>query len=320
MLHRLTLAIDDFCCNDVNPVTVAAIDSSATTPTALTHSILSVAAPAPAETSPSSSYRETYGMLSVVVLLGVASLVVYQSKLVRFIKKPRLMQSPGQPSADPTSSALIEVEPAAEGRETAPQPLPDYSTLQTMLPAKEALHPTEELVQPSSELTRLAKVNICDELIKELHSLDANQRQKAIWELGQRGDSRAVQPLLDLLIDTNSQQRSLILAAISEIGVRTLKPMNQALLLSLQDESPDVRKNAIRDATRLYDLMTHLSQLLHHATNDSDQEVQETAVWAMHQLDRIRIAPTTELTSQLSSYTTQQDAESLIQDAPESYS
>jgi hypothetical protein len=150
----------------------------------------------------------------------------------------------------------------------------------------------KELVDSSTsfmqETTRLPKINIREELIRELHSLDPIQRRKAIWELGQQGDSQAIQPLVDLMMDSDSNQRSLILAAISEIGVRTLKPMNRALIISLQDESSDVRKNAIRDLTRIYDQIAQMSQLLGHAVNDADPEVQETAQWALSQLNRIR--------------------------------
>ena len=140
------------------------------------------------------------------------------------------------------------------------------------------------------ETTRLPKINIATELLKDLHSSDSLLRRKAIWELGQRGESQAIQPLVDLMIDSDSQQRSLILAAIAEIGSRTLKPMQRALLISLQDESADVRKNAIRDLTRIYEQMVQTSQLLGHAVNDSDAEVQETARWALNQLNRIRTA------------------------------
>ncbi|MCX7596025.1 MAG: peptidoglycan-binding protein, partial [Fischerella sp.] len=118
---------------------------------------------------------------------------------------------------------------------------------------------------PPTTTSRLAKVNIIDELIKDLSSPDPTKRRKAIWDLGQQGDSRAIQPLVDLMIDADSQQRSLILAALAEIGIRTLKPMNQALAMSLQHESPQVRQNAIRDLTRIYDMMAQISQMLCHA-------------------------------------------------------
>ncbi len=161
--------------------------------------------------------------------------------------------------------------------------------------ADEEIKTPEELTPPAKaealevrETTRLSKINIVDELIKDLQNPDPNKRHKAIWELAQRGDSRAMQPLVDILIDADSKQRGLILEALSQIGNRTLKPMNRALVLSLQDENPEVRKNAIRDVTRIYDMMAQISQLLRYAVDDPDLEVQETARWALSQLNRVR--------------------------------
>ncbi|MEA5570013.1 peptidoglycan-binding protein [Calothrix sp. UHCC 0171] len=146
---------------------------------------------------------------------------------------------------------------------------------------------TSELLPPE-KTSRLAKVNIVDELVRDLRSADTTKRRKAIWDLGQQGDSRAIQPLVDLMMDADSQQRSLILAAVSEISVRTLKPMNRALAMSLQDESPEVRQNAIRDLTRVYDLMAQVSQMLVHASQDENPQVQATAKYALSQMNRIR--------------------------------
>jgi hypothetical protein len=171
-------------------------------------------------------------------------------------------------------------------------PPPDYDINgQWNLIQKKDKEPTET---PSSnslvvgETARLKKIDIIDELIRELQTPDPSKRRKTIWELGQRGDSRAIQPLVNLMIDSDSKQRSLILAALSEIGTRTLQPMNRALVVSLQDENAEVRKNAIRDLTRIYDLVAQMSQILRHAVEDSDAEVQETARWALGQLNHIR--------------------------------
>ncbi|MEM1254289.1 MAG: HEAT repeat domain-containing protein [Cyanobacteria bacterium P01_H01_bin.21] len=142
-----------------------------------------------------------------------------------------------------------------------------------------------------SATTRLAKVDIIDELVGNLQVADPSKRRKAIWELGQRGNSSAVQHLVNSMVDADSKEKSLILAALSEIGIRSLKPMNRALAIALQDDNPDVRKNAIRDLTRVYDLVTQISQMLGHATEDEDAEVRRTAEWALEQLNRIREAP-----------------------------
>lgn len=140
-------------------------------------------------------------------------------------------------------------------------------------------------------LTRLPRMSIVEALILDLQHPNPERRHKAIWELGQRGDSRAIGPLVDLLVESDSQERSTILAVLSEIGTRTLRPMKQALMISLQDDSAEVRKNAIRDLTRIYDSLAQLSQVLSYGTDDSDPEVRETARWAMSQMHRIRVLP-----------------------------
>lgn len=133
------------------------------------------------------------------------------------------------------------------------------------------------------------EVNIVEQLIHELQNFDPNKRHQAIWKLGQKGDSRAVQPLVNLLIDSDSKQQSLILATLSEIGTRTLRPMNRALAISLQNDNAEVRKNAIRDLTRIYELIIQSTNLLQQAEYDSDPEVEETAKWALKKLNRTNI-------------------------------
>ncbi|MDB9317555.1 MULTISPECIES: peptidoglycan-binding protein [Cyanophyceae] len=146
-------------------------------------------------------------------------------------------------------------------------------------------------VLPPEMTSRLTKLSIVDQLIQDLRSHDRSKRRKAIWNLGQQGDSRAIQPLVDLMINADSQQRSLILAALAEINARALRPMNRALAISLQDESPQVRQNAIRDLTRVYDMMSQMSQMLAHAVEDSDADVQTTAKYALTQMNQLRVLP-----------------------------
>jgi hypothetical protein len=135
--------------------------------------------------------------------------------------------------------------------------------------------------------TRLVPINIVDTLLQELTSPDMGIRQKAIWELGQRGNSLALQPLVNAMLDADSHEKSLILGALAAIGSRSLQPMHRAMALSLQDPSPEVRKNAIRDLTRIYDQMLQLGQLLSYACQDTDPEVQQTAEWALAQFNRL---------------------------------
>lgn len=143
---------------------------------------------------------------------------------------------------------------------------------------------------PLETTTRLSRGDVVDSLVQELSSSDSALRRHAIWELGQRGHSETIQPLVNRLLEADSQEKSLILAALAEISSRSLKPMHRALTLGLQDPSPEVRKNAIRDLSRVYDTVVQLSSMLAHATQDPDPGVQETAHWALNQLNRIPAA------------------------------
>lgn len=137
-------------------------------------------------------------------------------------------------------------------------------------------------VQPT---TRIPSLDLIDELIKTLREPESKARRKAIWKIAQVSDSRAMKPLVDLMIETDSHERSLILEALSQVCTRTLRPMNQALAISLQDKNSQVRKNAIRDLTRMYDLMSQINELLCYALDDESPEVQETAKWALEKLN-----------------------------------
>jgi len=136
----------------------------------------------------------------------------------------------------------------------------------------------------------LSPVDVIEGLIGELRNPDPARRRKAIWELGQRGNSMAVQPLVDAMPNADSKEKSLLLAALSEIGIRSLRPMNRAMAIAFQDPNPEVRKNAIRDLSRVYDLVVQISHMLGHAAEDEDAEVRQTATWALDKLNHIRKA------------------------------
>jgi hypothetical protein len=160
---------------------------------------------------------------------------------------------------------------------------------ETDLSHLEKINSTEQLVNNITDIVEETshppQINI-EQLIEDLAHPNPAKRHKAIWELGDRGDSRAVRPLVNLLLDSDSNQHSLILSSLSEIGIKTIKPMNRAWVISLQNENPEVRKNAIRDLTRIYELVNQISHLLQRAKDDPNPEVQETARWALTQLNR----------------------------------
>ncbi len=237
-----------------------------------------------------------------VVGAGVGMTVVLRRSQQQLVNQPpepiTYSPEPKGPATDSNVSAKTAMPIAKSPAPTAaPIPAPPSVTELVADPAVTDPAVTDPaLVEPAtpathaiaSQTTRMPKANLHDTLLNALRSPDPTHRQKAIWELGQRGDSRAVQPLVDLLLDSDSQQRGLVLSALSEISTRTLKPVSRALAISLQDENADVRKNAIRDLTRVYDLLTNVSQLLQSACEDPDQEVQETAKWALGQINRIK--------------------------------
>jgi hypothetical protein len=203
----------------------------------------------------------------------------------------------GAAASQTTSTPEVQNSESLKSKKVKPKPeakQPEAKKTEAIPPETDSLESAKSEAQSETAAiahgptTRMPKVSVMDVLVHDLRSSDPAKRQKAIWELGRRGDSRAVQPLVDLLVDSDSRQRSLVLSALSEISTRTLKPMSRALAISMQDENADVRKNAIRDLTRIYDTLTNISQLLHSACEDPDPEVQETAKWAIGQINRIK--------------------------------
>ncbi|MBD1916546.1 MULTISPECIES: HEAT repeat domain-containing protein [Cyanophyceae] len=202
----------------------------------------------------------------------------------------------GQGRSAKRSTTNSERLPSAESQaRSSAEPSPDDSTMAGHIGT---LSPALGLATPAAAAndltldptTRLTSGDIVNSLIHELDNHDGAVRRHAIWELGQRGHSEAIQPLINGLLDADSQEKSLILAALAEISSRSLKPMHRALALGLQDPSPEVRKNAIRDLSRIYDTVVQLSHMLAQATQDPDVGVQETAQWALSQLNRIPAA------------------------------
>jgi|GEM_PF-4465998 hypothetical protein len=166
--------------------------------------------------------------------------------------------------------------------------VPPSTSLSLEPPAPTLTSPTELL--PTTKTPLLSRFHRVEELIQDLQNTDPIKRRLAIWNLGQQGDSRAVQPLIDLMLSVDSQQRSLILSALAEISASTLKPMKRALTISMQDESSQVRQNAIRDLLRICDTMGQMSYILRHALEDTDPEVQAIAKYALNHLNYFRVA------------------------------
>ena len=238
--------------------------------------------------------------LIAIGFLGSTGAILY---MVKFLSRreeeqvsyfyPSYSQTLGQPNTSGIKPSGIkpqfhELDTIAETFQELEPPARTDLEDKTLISGQEATAiPSRTWLSPEQN-SHITQFSVVDRLITNLHSPDPQERRKAIWDLGQEGDSRAIQPLTELMVGADSQERSLILGSLSEIGSRTLKPMNQALAISLQDESPQVRQNAIRDITRVYDMMAQISQIISHAIEDENPQVQETARYALSQMNRIR--------------------------------
>ena len=218
-----------------------------------------------------------WGKLGLMAIaLGGAGIIVF---LWQFRSPPSAVE-PGDPDAFESDSLESYQEfnvrsiPTEQGQNTAHQSDSQFNS-RYKPPDASSWH---------QQTNRLPNLDLVNELIKDLQEPNARIRHRAIRELTQRGDSRAVKPLVELMIHSNSLERSLVLEALTQISMRTLQPMNQALTDSIQDESAQVRTNAIRELSQVYDLMSQVNQLLSHATEDSDAEVQEIARRALNQM------------------------------------
>ncbi|MEL6470135.1 MAG: peptidoglycan-binding protein [Cyanobacteria bacterium J06623_4] len=237
----------------------------------------------------------TSGGLGRVFGLGLGLMAIAASFGVGFFIANRSKEDAATPDGDGWSG--VEPDPGLTGINPAlppnatPGSLPGSVSSQNGNGSAPAGLVTTTAATASGQLSGtspMGQTDIIDGLIQDLHNPDPSKRRKVIWELGQRGNSLAVKPLVDSMVNADSKEKSLVLAALSEIGIRSLKPMNRALAIALQDDNPEVRKNAIRDLTRIYELVVQISQMLGHATEDEDPEVRQTATWALDQLNRIR--------------------------------
>ncbi|QIR39955.1 peptidoglycan-binding protein [Tolypothrix sp. PCC 7910] len=215
-----------------------------------------------------------------VLGLGTLGNLVAVIYCLRWLHQVKQMQE--------SQAATSNNKPEADKHRSIPQ-LPESTNNPLSASNSPSVTTSTPKLLPAETTSRLAKFSIVDELINDLYSADPAKRHKAIWDLGQQGDSRAIEPLVDLIIDADSQQHSLILSALGEIAIRTFKPINRALAISMQNQNPQVRQNAIRDLTRVYDMMSQITPILRHALEDTDPEVQSTARYALKQLNRIRV-------------------------------
>lgn len=229
----------------------------------------------------------------LLILLGAVILVVggLAGGVALWLGKRQGQKAAQSGAADsPNSAAPSPPSSSSAAPPHQPQSSATQGTVNPQNPVAAGLNVQPKPTSPLDNVTesRVTKINIIDELIQDLEQPDAEVRRRAIWELGQRGNSAAMQPLVSLLTQVDSREQSLILAALAEITSQTLKPMNRAVMIALQSEDAEVRKNAIRDLTKIFDSFKQSGKMLGHAALDEDPDVKQTADWALDQLNKMK--------------------------------
>ena len=123
------------------------------------------------------------------------------------------------------------------------------------------------------------------QLMQDLHQSDRNTRRQAMWELAKIGDSRCIKPLMAIMPQGSSVDKSLIIKAITKISNRSFKPVNEQLFALLNDKNPQVRIKAILDLTSYYKFLAPITQQLVQMQLDQDPEVRHLAKQALHKLN-----------------------------------
>jgi hypothetical protein len=110
-------------------------------------------------------------------------------------------------------------------------------------------------------------------------------RRKAIKKLAKVGDYRSIEPLLEIMPQVGTLDKSLIFKAVTQINQRTFQPINSELFVALQNEHPEIRLNALRDLKSLYQFVSPVITQIAQMQSDQDYEVRQTATQVLRQLN-----------------------------------
>jgi len=134
---------------------------------------------------------------------------------------------------------------------------------------------------------------MAEDLIGGLNDPSPQVRCRAIDALGKQGIIDAVDPLKTFIYTTSDhKEKSLVIAALSEIGIHMLRPLS-AMLKTATEAPPngdDVRKDAINVMARIYEIVQSILRVLESVIADENEhlKVRETAEWALETLTRSR--------------------------------
>jgi hypothetical protein len=114
-------------------------------------------------------------------------------------------------------------------------------------------------------LGKLKDARVISPLINALNDTDSYVRGQAAWALGEIKDTRAVQPLIAVL--KNDDYLYVRLESAKGLGKIKDKMAIQPLIKALNDESPDVREEAVK---ALIEIGAPVSEQLNHALKEKD--------------------------------------------------
>ncbi len=115
--------------------------------------------------------------------------------------------------------------------------------------------------------------NISDLLIRNLKSQSKNIRGFSALVLANRGDTQAVQPIIELTEDASSLVRSCALGALGHLKAQEAK---NAVHKCLTDSNLEVKKSALQAAIDLGESVP--SRELDQITKDKDRELEKLLV------------------------------------------
>ena len=182
---------------------------------------------------------------------------------------------------------ILETKSNTDGAEETVTTESDYATasIEWLIEKYQATVENEKTSQPIPIDCQIIDIDVVAELIQDLQHSNRRLRRKAIWELAELGDTRSIKPLVDMMPNVSSLDKSLISNAITQIVHRSFQSVNHRLFANLQHKNSQIKKNAINDLSDLYLFIAPVTKKLVQMQLDKDPEVSQTAVQALRRLN-----------------------------------
>jgi HEAT repeat protein len=155
----------------------------------------------------------------------------------------------------------------------------DLSAQEIVLIARSAMSEKHGVYFWISKIIQLERLDLLEEGLKSQHE---TVRRAAAQALGRLGDARAVEPLIQALVDVDEKVREAAAQALGRLGEISLEPLIQALV----DVDADVRRAAAQALGQLGD--ARAVEPLIQALEDMDADVRRAAAQALGRLGDAR--------------------------------